>query len=214
MQGNFWHLFLIQLFMLFHQVPLALLSMVAYLIADWGNWLSDREHLEPMRQHAAALLFFFFVVVMINPYMKLLSHLTSPNICMIAFSTIFLLVKILQQPIRIFEISGFCCCHGEQNAGYHIKEHKICIRAWCQKWPCIFWGAVYRKNKQWDTYVTYGIVFFSSASITTSTVEGEEETISKSSFNLLHTTRVAVFGVAPPTIGCQRFRLISLRVSN
>ena len=39
-------------------------------------------------------------------------------------STIFLLVKILQQPIRIFEISGFCSYHREQNACYHVKEHK------------------------------------------------------------------------------------------
>ena len=38
---------------------------------------------------------------------------------------------------RIFEISGFWCCHGEQNAGYHIKEHKI-------------FQTIYRKNKQWS----------------------------------------------------------------
>ena len=43
---------------------------------------------------------------------------------MVAFSTIFLLVKIIQQPIRIFDISGYWSCHGEQNAGYHVKEHK------------------------------------------------------------------------------------------
>ena len=42
---------------------------------------------------------------------------------MVAFSTIFLLVKILQQPIRIFEISGYWSCHGEENACYHVKEH-------------------------------------------------------------------------------------------
>ena len=39
---------------------------------------------------------------------------------MVAFSTIFLLVKIFQQPIRIFEISGYWSCHGEHIA----KEHK------------------------------------------------------------------------------------------
>ena len=33
-------------------------------------------------------------------------------------------LKILQQPIRISEISGYWSCHGEQNAGYHVKEHK------------------------------------------------------------------------------------------
>ena len=45
-------------------------------------------------------------------------------LCIVAFSTIFLLVEILQQPIRIFEISGYWSCHGEQNEDYHVKEHK------------------------------------------------------------------------------------------
>ena len=48
----------------------------------------------------------------------------SVLLSMVAFSTIFLLVKILQQPIRIFEISGYWSCHGEQNVGYPVKEHK------------------------------------------------------------------------------------------
>jgi len=48
----------------------------------------------------------------------------SVLLSMVAFSTIFLLVKILQQPIRIFEISGFWSCHGEENACCHVKEHK------------------------------------------------------------------------------------------
>ena len=43
---------------------------------------------------------------------------------MVAFLTIFLLAENLQQPIRIFEIGGYWSCHGEQNAGYHVKEHK------------------------------------------------------------------------------------------
>ena len=43
---------------------------------------------------------------------------------MVAFSTIILLVNILQQPIRIFEISGYWSCHGEENACCHVKEHK------------------------------------------------------------------------------------------
>ena len=38
-----------------------------------------------------------------------------------SFSPIFLLVKILQQPIRIYEIGSY---HGEQNASYHVKEDK------------------------------------------------------------------------------------------
>ena len=36
----------------------------------------------------------------------------------------FLLVKILQQPIRIHKISSFWSCHGEENACYHVKELK------------------------------------------------------------------------------------------
>ena len=48
----------------------------------------------------------------------------SVLLSMVALIAVFLLVKILQQPFRIFEISGFWCCHGEQYAGYHIKEHK------------------------------------------------------------------------------------------
>ena len=69
MQGHFLHLFLTQLFRLFHMVALVLLSMVA-------------------------------------------------------FSTIFLLVKILQQPIRIFEIGGYFSCHRYQNEGYLVKEQE------------------------------------------------------------------------------------------
>ena len=30
----------------------------------------------------------------------------------------------IQQPIRIFEISGYLSCHGEQNGGYRVKEHR------------------------------------------------------------------------------------------
>jgi len=37
---------------------------------------------------------------------------------------IFLLIKILRQPIRIFEISGHWNCLGEENACYHVKENK------------------------------------------------------------------------------------------
>ena len=46
----------------------------------------------------------------------------SVFLSMAAFSTTFLLVKILQQPIRIFEINGYWSCHGEENACYHVKE--------------------------------------------------------------------------------------------
>ena len=43
---------------------------------------------------------------------------------MVAFSTIFLLVEVIQQPIRIVEIGGYRSCHGEQIEGYHMKEDK------------------------------------------------------------------------------------------
>ena len=69
MQGQIWHLILIQIFMLFHEVPRVLLSMLA-------------------------------------------------------FSTIFLLIEVIQQPIRIIEIGGYQSCHGEQIEGYHMKEDK------------------------------------------------------------------------------------------
>ena len=47
----------------------------------------------------------------------------SVLLSMVAFSTIFWLVEILQQPIRIIEISRYWSCHGEESACYHVKEH-------------------------------------------------------------------------------------------
>ena len=64
---------------------------------------------------------------------------------MVAFLTIFFLAENLQQPIRVFEISGYWSCHGEQNASYHVN---ICIRKWCQKWPYILFEAICWENKQ------------------------------------------------------------------
>ena len=69
MQGHFWQLFLRHFWILFHMVPLVLLSMVA-------------------------------------------------------LKTIFWLVEILQQPIRIFQFTGFLSYHGEKKERYHVKEHK------------------------------------------------------------------------------------------
>ena len=57
-------------------------------------------------------------------FFMLFHMVASVLLSMVAFSTIFLLVKFIQQPIRIFEISGYRSCHGEENAGYHVKEHK------------------------------------------------------------------------------------------
>ena len=61
-----------------------------------------------------------FLIQLFMLFHKVASVLLS----MVAFPTTFLLVKILQQPIRIFEISRHWSCHGEQDAGYHVKEHK------------------------------------------------------------------------------------------
>ena len=97
MQGHFRHLFLTQLFMLFHMVASVLLSMVDFL-------------------------------------------------------TIFLLVKILQtaKPIKVFEIGGYWSCHGEQNACYHVKEHKKLGQKLLSKVTLHFVWAIYRENKQWN----------------------------------------------------------------
>ena len=67
---------------------------------------------------------------------------------MVAFLTIFLLAENLQQPIRIFEISGYWSCHGEQNAGYHIKEHESHDPNLVSKVTLHFLGAIYWWNKQ------------------------------------------------------------------
>ena len=66
---------------------------------------------------------------------------------MVAFSTIFLLVKILQQPIRIIEISGYWSCHGEENACYHVKEHKKLGQKLVSKVTLHFvWGHLSKKQ--------------------------------------------------------------------
>ena len=54
----------------------------------------------------------------------LFHKVVSVLLSMVAFSTTFLLVQTIQQPIRIFEISGYWSGHGEENASYHVKEHK------------------------------------------------------------------------------------------
>ena len=64
-----------------------------------------------------------------------------------SFSTIFLLVKILQQPIRIFEISGSWSYHGEENACYHVKEHKKLAQKLVSKVTLHFvWGHLSKKQ--------------------------------------------------------------------
>ena len=66
---------------------------------------------------------------------------------MVAFSTIFLLVKIHQQPIKIFEISGYWSCRGEENACYHVKEHKKLGQKLVSKVTLHFvWGNLWKKQ--------------------------------------------------------------------
>ena len=66
---------------------------------------------------------------------------------MVAFSTILLLVKILQQPIRIFEISSYWSCHGEENASYHLKEDENLYQKMVSKVTLHFvWSHLSRKQ--------------------------------------------------------------------
>ena len=55
--------------------------------------------------------------------------------------------KILQQPIWMFEISSYCCCHGEENAGYHVKEHKKLVQKQVSQVTLHFaWGQLSKKQ--------------------------------------------------------------------
>ena len=86
---------------------------------------------------------------------------------MVAFSTIFLLVKILQQPIRIFEISGYWS-HGEENACYHVKEHKKLGQKLMSKVTLHFvWGSFIGKTNSGRGYSrkTMHFLFLPSAFI-------------------------------------------------
>ena len=82
-----------------------------------------------------------------DPLFMLFHMVASVLLSMVALSTIFLLVKILEQPIRIFEISGYWSCHGEQNAGYHVKEHKKLCQKLVSKVALHFvWGHLSKKQ--------------------------------------------------------------------
>ena len=78
----------------------------------------------------------------------MLFHVVSSVLpSMAAFLTIFLLAENLQQPIRVFEIGGYWSCHGEQNPGHHMGDHKnldqkhvskvtLHLKLWRVKWQC------------------------------------------------------------------------------
>ena len=65
----------------------------------------------------------------------------------LAFSTIFLLVEVIQQSIRIIEIGGYWSCHGEQIEGYHMKEDKNLRQKLVSKVTLHFvWGHLSKKQ--------------------------------------------------------------------
>ena len=79
--------------------------------------------------------------------MMLFHMVASVLLSMVAFSTLFLLVEILQQPIRIYEIGGYFSCHGDQNEGYPVKEHKNLYHNLLSKVTLHFvWGHLSRKQ--------------------------------------------------------------------
>ena len=66
---------------------------------------------------------------------------------MVAFSTVSLLVEVIQQPIRIVEIGGYWSCHGEQIEGYHMKEDKNLYQKLVSKVTLHFvWGNLSKKQ--------------------------------------------------------------------
>ena len=72
----------------------------------------------------------------------------SVLLSMAAFSTTFLLVKILQQPIRIIKVSSYWSCHGEENACYHVKKHKeLGEKSVSKKTLHFVWGTFIEKIK-------------------------------------------------------------------
>ena len=80
-------------------------------------------------------------------FSMLFHRVFSAFLSMVAFLTIFLLAKNLQQPIRIFEIGDYWSCHGEQNASYHIKEDKNLYEKMVSKLTLHFlWGHLSRKQ--------------------------------------------------------------------
>ena len=103
MQGHFWHMFLIQFFMLFHMVACILFSMVALLTA----------------------------------YFK---------------DSYWLLKKINQSK------NGWKSYHGEQNQGYHEKEHKKLIQKLVSKMTLHFvWSHLSKKQ---TVFCVIGVLWF------------------------------------------------------
>ena len=80
-------------------------------------------------------------------FLMLFHMVLSVLLSMVAFSTTFLLVNTFQQPIRIFEISGYWSYYGRQNAGYHVKEHRKLYQKQVTKVTLHFvWGHILKKQ--------------------------------------------------------------------
>ena len=80
-------------------------------------------------------------------FFMLFHMVASVLLSMVAFPTTFLLVETLQQPVRSFEISGYWSYHGEQNAGYHVKEHIKLYQKHMSKVTLHFvWGHISKKQ--------------------------------------------------------------------
>ena len=79
---------------------------------------------------------------------SILLMVASVLLSMVAFSTILWLVKILQQPIRIFAMAVDRAAMENKTEATMRKSIKNWIRNRCHKWVYILFGVTYRKNKQ------------------------------------------------------------------
>ena len=74
----------------------------------------------------------------------------SVLLSMVAFSTILWLVKILQQPIRIFAMAVNRAAMDNKTEATVWKSIKNWIRNRCHKWVYILFRVTCQKNKQWN----------------------------------------------------------------
>ena len=81
----------------------------------------------------------------------------SVLLSMVAFSTILWLVKILQQPIRIFAMAVDRAAMENKTEATMWKSIKNWIRNRCHKWVYILFGVTCQKNKQWHSNASSGI---------------------------------------------------------
>ena len=88
-----------------------------------------------------------FWQLFLTQFCMLFHMVLSVLLSMVAFSTTFWFVEILQQPIRFFDISGYWSYHGKQNRGYHVKgQRKLCQRQLLKVTLHFVWGHPSRKQ--------------------------------------------------------------------